>query len=248
MHHAGHIFCLNQEDRDYIVHRFARHADDVTRICPAASLAFAVGAGGRDYARASTLLFTARWRKNKGIEDLVPAFTELARRRPSLTLTVLGAGVPDADVLSRFPADVRSRVVLVPDTTTEEATAAVYAAADAFVLPSLFEGTPQVLIEAMASGLPVVATATCGMKDVIRNGDNGLVVPTRSPAAVAVAVERLLDDRALRERLGRAAHQDAVGNYTWDRVAAPVVEVYQRLAAWRRGRSCLADGPVGISR
>jgi glycosyltransferase involved in cell wall biosynthesis len=239
---ADHIFCLNREDHDYIAQRFGRRPDDITRICPAASRAFAAGAPSRDYGRTSTLLFNARWRKNKGIEDLVPAFTALARRRPSLTLTLLGPGVSDAQVFSSFPSDVRTRVVLIPDTTTEEDTAAVYAAADAFVLPSLFEGTPQVLIEAMASGLPVVTTATCGMKDVIRDGDNGLLVPIRSPAAVAFAVERLLADPGLRARLGRAAHRDAVANYTWDRVAVPVVGAYRRLAARRGGSGCGAEG------
>jgi glycosyltransferase involved in cell wall biosynthesis len=243
---ADHIFCLNGEDRDYIVRRFGRQPDEVTRISPAASAVFAAGAAGRDYARATTLLFAAQWRKNKGIEDLVPAFTQLARRQPVLTLTVLGAGVPDADVLLPFPPDVRCRVVPIGATTTEQATAAAFAAADVFVLPSLFEGTPQVLFEAMASGLPVVTTATCGMKEVIRDGENGLLVPIRSPAALAAAVARLMRDAGLRERLGRAAHGDTAGNYTWDRVARPVIEVYRRLAAGRHP-SPLRAGQLGGS-
>jgi glycosyltransferase involved in cell wall biosynthesis len=230
---ADHVFCLNREDHEYIVRQFGRHPKAITPICPAASRVFAEAAAGRDYTRAKDLLFNARWRKNKGIEDLVPAFAELAGRWPELTLTMLGVGVPDAEVLSRFPPEVRARVALVPETANEDATAAVYAAADVFVLPSLFEGTPQVLIEAMASGMPVVTTAVCGMRDVIRPGDNGLLVPVRSPALFAAAVERLLSEPRLRERLGRAAHRDAVENYTWDRVAAPVIEVYRRLAAWK---------------
>ena len=92
---------------------------------------------------------------------------------------------------------------------TEAETVAAYRAADVFVLPSLFEGTPLVIMEAMMSGLPVVTTATCGMKDVIADGRTGLLVPVRRPDAVAAAVGRVLADAALRERLGRAAAAEA---------------------------------------
>ena len=99
-----------------------------------------------------------------------------------------------------------------------------------YVVPSLFEGTPQTLMEAMATGLPAVVTATCGMKDVDQTtGRTGLQVPVRDPPALAAALDRVLTDRGLRERLGRQAHADVVENYTWDLVAGPVRDVYQRL-------------------
>ena len=109
--------------------------------------------------------------------------------------------------------------------------AAAFAAADVFLLPSLFEGTPLTLIQAMMSGLPVVTTATCGMKDVIQDGETGLLIPVRSPAAIEGAVSRLLVDRELRERVGRAARAAALASYTWDRVAVPVEDAYLRLRA-----------------
>ena len=106
--------------------------------------------------------------------------------------------------------------------------AAAFREADLFLLPSLFEGTPLTLIQAMMSGLPVVTTSTCGMKDVIANGDTGLLIPIRSPDAIVAAVEGLMADRSLRERLGRAAQSAALDRYTWDRVAEPVEEAYIR--------------------
>nr|MDQ3803827.1 glycosyltransferase family 4 protein [Acidobacteriota bacterium] len=114
------------------------------------------------------------------------------------------------------------------------AAARVFAGADAFVLPSLFEGTPLTLMEAMASGLPVITTATCGMKDVVRDGETGLLVPTRAPAQIVAAVERLMGDTCLRARVGRAAQREALEKYNWDRVATPVGEVYERLCAQKR--------------
>ena len=114
-------------------------------------------------------------------------------------------------------------------TAGEGENATAFATADLYVLPSLFEGTPLTLIEAMMSGMPIVTTATCGMKDVIVDGETGILIPTRSPGAITEAIERLAGDAALRERLGRAAHATAVNKYTWKTVAEPVRDVYARL-------------------
>ncbi|MET0626295.1 MAG: glycosyltransferase family 4 protein [Pyrinomonadaceae bacterium] len=232
---ADHVFCLNYEDRDYLVGELGRAPERVTRIYPAAGEAFSSASRARSYARCRRVLFAATWRKNKGVEDLVPAYAELAARDARLELAVLGAGVPDAEVRAAFPAEVRARVRCVR-AETEAETAAAFADADLFVLPSLFEGTPLTLVEAMASGLPVVTTATCGMRDVVRDGENGLLVPTRSPSAIASAVERLVGDESLRARLGSHARAEAAERYRWNLVAAPVLEVYERLCAARGGR------------
>lgn len=230
---ADHVFCVSNEDREYLCRWLGSGAPPITRVFPAADGGFARAAAGRDYGRGEQLLFAATWRKNKGIEDLVPAFIALAARRPALTLTVLGGGVPPDVVRAAFPASTRERVRCL-QTASEEETMAAFATHDVFVLPSLFEGTPLTLMEAMASGLPIVTTSTCGMRDVIRDGENGLLIPIRSPAAIADAVGRLIADRALRERLGRAARDEAMHRYTWDAVAAPVRAVYERLAATQR--------------
>lgn len=229
---ADHVICSNSEDRDYLITKLRLSPHNITRMHSAAGEAFAEAARGRDYARCERILFAATWRKNKGIEDLVPAFATLAPRHPRLELIVLGAGVPAQAVRGEFPAGVRGRVSCVQAATDAE-TAAVFAGADLFLLPSLFEGTPLTLVEAMASGLPIVTTATCGMKDVIRDGENGLLVPVRSPESVAAAVERLLSDETRRARLGGAARAEALEKYTWERVAAPVLEVYERLCEQR---------------
>ena len=87
--------------------------------------------------------------------------------------------------------------------------AAAFAAADLFLLPSLFEGTPLTLMQAMMSGLPIVTTATCGMKDVIADQQTGLLVPIRSPESLVSAIDTLRADQSLRARLGQAARADA---------------------------------------
>ncbi len=229
---ADHVFCLSEDDRAWLGGRFGAAAPPATRILPGADPGFGDAAAGRDYARADRLLFAGTWRTNKGIRDLVPAFAALAGTDPAVTLTVLGPGVADREVLAAWPAHLRARVQCRHARSDAE-TMRVFAEHDLFVLPSLFEGTPLTLIEAMASGLPVVTTATCGMKDVVQDGETGLLVPVRAPEAIAAALRALRADAALRARLGRAARAYARLHHTWDVVAGPVIAVYEALAAAR---------------
>lgn len=229
---ADHIFCLNFEDRDYLVNWLCCPRERITRIYPAANPLYAQAAQGRAYARCERLLFAGTWIKRKGTADLVQAFTVLAGRHPALRLIVLGGGASPEQVRAEFPAAMRARVECV-QTTNETENAAAFAAADLYLLPSLFEGTPLTLIEAMMSGLPIVTTAICGMKDVIRDGENGLLIPVRAPEAIVVAVERLLDDERLRAQLGLTAQTEALRRYTWEQVATPVREVYEQLCQRR---------------
>jgi glycosyltransferase involved in cell wall biosynthesis len=195
---------------------------------PGADQVYAHTARSRHYSQATRILFAATWRKNKGIEDLVPAFIELATRHSQLELSVVGASVPPTVVYAQFPENLRRRVVC--DTPADDgAMAMAFARADLFVLPSLFEGTPLTLMQAMMSGLPIVTTSTCGMKDVIEDGKTGLLVPIRSAAAVVAAVERLVRSSTLRRELGTAVRRTALGRYTWDNAAVPVLRAYEAL-------------------
>jgi glycosyltransferase involved in cell wall biosynthesis len=231
---ADHIFCLSNDDRTYLEHEVGRSRESVTRIFPAADPIYGTVSEGRDYKRAKRVLFAATWRKNKGIEDLVPAFVQLADRHPGLSLAVVSAGVHDDLVRASFPERLRSRVGCFAP-RGEKAMAEAFADADLFLLPSLFEGTPLTIVQAMMSGLPIVATGTCGMKDVIADNLTGLQVPIRNPDAIVASIERLMDDEPLRARLGSAARAEALSRYTWDRVAVPVRHVYERLHAARGG-------------
>lgn len=104
-----------------------------------------------------------------------------------------------------------------------------YRAADVFVLPSLVETQGLVLLEAMASGLPVVATDLPAVRELIVPGETGLLVPPRDPAALAGAVAGLLGDPALRRRLGEAARAHVRPRYGPASLAPPVADLYGRL-------------------
>ena len=230
---ARRVLVLSDEDRDYLMNRFGVPLGRIGRMRPGASLDFAAPAASRRYDRADRLVFSGTWRHNKGILELVAAFSALARRHDSITLTVLGAGVPEQEVGAAFPEDVRSRVYTVTASDDRKAIE-VLSQSDIFVLPSLFEGTPLTLIEAMMAGLPIVATATCGFKDAIEHGTSGLLVPIRSAVDVEQAVERLRLSADLRASLGRQAHARAAARFTWPLVAREVLESYDAMAGARR--------------
>ena len=224
--HADHVICLNTEDREFLQARFRLDPLRVSRVTPGAADVFARAAAHRTYDTARRLLFAGTWIPRKGTHVLVEAFTQLCAVNLDIELDVLGAGVPADRVLAAFPSGLRSRVRTLAARGDREIAAAM-AAADVFVLPSFFEGTPLTLIEAMWSGLPVVTSATAGMRDVVRDGVDGLLVVPGDAPALASAISRLVHDDALRRQLGTNAHATASRSYTWRQTAEDFESAYR---------------------
>jgi glycosyltransferase involved in cell wall biosynthesis len=105
------------------------------------------------------------------------------------------------------------------------------AAGDLFVLPSLSEGLPTVVCEAMNCGLPVVATAVDGTPEIVRDGQTGLLVPPSDPGALADALAAILDDPDRARRMGEEALRVGRAEYTWDANAATMEGIYRGLDA-----------------
>jgi len=173
---------------------------------------------------ACELLFVGTWLDRKGVYYLADAFSLVAKQIPNARLTVAGSSVPADDVKKTFAAEVRERVRVIPFVKREEI-AAVYAEHDVFVFPSLVEGMPLTLLEAMATGMPVVTTNTCGMADVVEDGVNGLLVPAADAEKLARGIERLCASIDLRKRLGLAG-QETMRRYTWERIAEKMEAVF----------------------
>lgn len=227
---ADHVFCLNEEDHQYVVRNFKRKSDDVTRIFPAADPVFGRSTYSREYQRCNRILFAGTWLQRKGTEYLANAFCRLLVKYPKIQLIVLNPGVQPKVVNEAFPPAVQPKVCCV-FTRTDEETVEAFEQADLFVLPSLFEGTPLTLIEAMWSGLPIVTTSTCGMKDVIDHERTGLLVPVRCVDALENALSTLIRAEALRRSLGVAAAREASEKLRWQDSAGKVLAQYERLIA-----------------
>ena len=99
----------------------------------------------------------------------------------------------------------------------------------AFVLPSRWEGMPNALLEAMACGLPCVATRVSGSEDLISDGVNGLLVEPEQPAEMALALRRIVENSDLAQRLGKEAHATVVRDYQLATIVDQCLELYRRL-------------------
>jgi glycosyltransferase involved in cell wall biosynthesis len=169
------------------------------------------------------LLYVGTWLDRKGVFYLVESFAQLAPGLPQLSLTVAGCTLSEDQIRENFPETLRQRVHVLPF-VTREAMPNLYATHDIFVLPSLVEGMPLTLLEAMASAMPVVTTNTCGMADVVENGVNGILVPPADSLQLVAGVERLCKSMELRKTLGCAA-QDTARRYTWAAVTRQLEHV-----------------------
>jgi glycosyltransferase involved in cell wall biosynthesis len=196
---------------------------------PPAGTAAHDGGRARSAGSAARLLFAARLLPEKGVFDVLDAFALLIESREA-HLVIAGAGPAEPELKRRVAEGGLGPYVTLAGHLPPASLAREYAAADAFVLPTYHpvEGFPTVIAEAMGAGLAIVTTRMRGIADHLRNEENALFVPARDPDAVAGALERLLADDGLRERMG-LANLEAVKTFAPDRVARAYLEALHRV-------------------
>ena len=233
---ADHIAVETTEDAEYLCRRLAVRRDRIT-----------IQHGGVDSLflepvtqPRSGVLFVGTWIERKGIRDLLPALTAVLDRFPGVPVTLAGCGCPAERVLAEFPVQVRRNIRVVPSITEDVKLAALYREHAVFAFPSTFEGQPLVLLEAAASGLAIATTRTCGMKDFVSDGQNGLLVEVGDAEGFARAVSRLVESPGLAAELGRAARESS-RMYTWQRSA----EQFLAAATAAASRSTWREYPCG---
>jgi phosphatidylinositol alpha-mannosyltransferase len=191
------------------------------------------GAAPGDLGPGTKLVFVGRLDPRKGFPTAVSAFARLAADRPDLHFVVVGDG-PDRDAVKSLASGLRERVVMLGPVPNREL-APVLAACDLYLGPSIGgESFGVVLVEAMAAGLPVVASAVPGYEEVVRDQVDGLLVPPRDAGSLAEAVARVLDDGELRERLVAAGLLRA-RTFDWSVVVERLEGVYLRAARGETG-------------
>lgn len=169
------------------------------------------------------LLFVGTWLDRKGVYYLSEAFAQLAERNTDLQLTVAGSVSAEESVREFFPRQVQGRIHVIPFVPRDDMPK-LYAEHDIFFFPSLVEGMPLALLEAMATGMPVVTTNSSGMADVVEDEVNGLLVPAADTASLVQATDRLCSSVGLREKLGLAG-QETMRRYTWEKIALRLEKV-----------------------
>ncbi len=182
------------------------------------------------------LLFVGRLIERKGAEYAVRAVAKLRQQGRAVRLTIIGDG-PERKILVPLVDELGVRdAVDLAGALPHEAVADHYRTAAMLLMPAVTdwkgeqEGFGMVLVEAMASDLPIVATRCGGIPDVVTDGETGLLVPERDARALAAAAARLLDDPALASRLAAAAHADLDRRFSPAGLAAGFDAVYRRAA------------------
>jgi glycogen synthase len=182
-----------------------------------------------------TLLFVGRLApEQKGLEPLLRAFARLPAASGT-RLRLVGQDWGGGALVARLARElhVEDRVTLTGALPRGQVLRE-YAAADIFVLPSLFEPFGLVLMEAMAAGLPIVASRVGGIPEVVAEGENALLCPPNDSAALAGALDRLVRDAALRTRLARAG-ADRVRQFSWDRILPRWIDLFETVIAEHPG-------------
>lgn len=177
------------------------------------------------------VLFVGRLASNKGLLDLAEAFAGLGKVDGSARLVVIGEdGGQRAPLEARAKAlGVSGRVHLLGHIEDDTLLAAAYREARLTVLPSEYEAFGLVLLESLAAGTPVVASRVGGIPEFVEEGKAGLLVPPKSPAALAEAMQRVWTDRELARRLGEFGRDHVAPKYTWDALADRLDTLYREV-------------------
>lgn len=226
---AHRIYFYNSADRDLFVER---------RIVSSARSALVDGSGvdtsrftvvAQPNGERFRVIFIGRLLREKGVAELLQAGDLLAGRRLPITILLVG------DVDPNNPSSLTTEMVrsaasngVVEWLGPAEDVAPLLATADAVVLPSYREGVPLALLEGAAMGRALIATEVPGCRDVVIDGDTGLLVPARDAASLAGAIAKLASDRALAAKFGRAARALVERRFASDVVNPAMVAEYDR--------------------
>lgn len=178
-----------------------------------------------DRADVRTVITVANLRPEKSHETLIAAAAQLAPSCPNLRYQIVGEGSRRA-VLERMAAK-HGVSEIVTFLGHREDVPALLAGADIFVLPSRSEAFPNGAIEAMAAGLPVVASAVGGLLDLVETGRTGILVPPSDPEPLAVAIKSLCDDPQRAREMGREAQREVRAQYSFERMVAAFSDLYE---------------------
>jgi len=175
------------------------------------------------------ILYVGRLAPRKGVHYLLQAMPHIIKCFPKTKLVVVGTGP-----LGNYLRDLSKRLglqnsVIFRGYVSEEEIRELHASADVVVVPSIFEGCPLVLLEAMAAGKPVVASAVQGISEIVKPNFSGLLVKPSNIHEIEHAVIHLIEHKSFAEYLGQNARQTVMKDYNWEKIARRTLEVYEEL-------------------
>lgn len=179
-------------------------------------------------ADAFVLLFVGRVVKDKGINELIAAFTQSQFSRKTYLVLVGSLEAKSHKLLPHTFAQIHSNKFILP-VGFQDDVRPFYSLSDAFVFPSYREGFPNVVLQAGAMELPSIVTDIPGCNEIIRNEENGLIIPPKNTAELAIAMRRIVDDPALRQHLTLTMREDIEEKYNQRGVWLALKEEYEQV-------------------
>lgn len=183
------------------------------------------------------ILFVGRLVEKKGVRYLIEAMPQVLQRHPQARLVVVGNGPEEADLRERAAGLGVTGAVDFRGPVVNRELPGLYQRAGIVVFPSVvdrsgdMEGFGLVLVEALGCACGVVATDLPAVRDIVRHGDNALVVPQKRPDHLAAAITRLRDEPELCERLGRDGRMSVLERYDWSITCQKYARLYRSLRA-----------------
>lgn len=165
----------------------------------------------------------------KGVEYMLRAAALVVRENKNVKFMIVGEG-PERDSLVRLARQLKlGDKVIFTGKVKEAEKHLYYSAANIFALHTIHEGLGIVLLEAIASGLPVVTCRAGGTTDIVSDNLNGILVPSMDPAALSSALQKLAADEISRKKLGEAGRRIAEESYTWDLIADRYMKIFSNV-------------------
>jgi phosphatidylinositol alpha-mannosyltransferase len=172
------------------------------------------------------ILFVGRFEPRKGLKYLIQAFRKIKKKIPKVRLIVVGKGWFTRVNIT----EARKEDIFFEGFVSVEKLPQYYATADVFCSPATGrESFGIVLLEAMSSKKPVIASNIPGYRRVIKNGENGILVPPKNPKKLEEAITKILTDRELKEKLSSNARKEAL-KYSWSNITEKIENFYYEIA------------------
>lgn len=174
------------------------------------------------------IICVSRLTARKGINYLIDAVKILSQKYPNLRLEIAGEGDQQAALRAQAETANLGPKIAFLGRVPHEKIAEIYNSAEVFVLPSLNEGMSNTMLEALASGLPLIATDTGGSKELILNGENGFIIKMRNSEDIAEKLEKLISDPELARKMGDESRKIAE-TMSWKKVAEQYFDLYKKV-------------------
>ncbi len=173
------------------------------------------------------LLWIGRFIHGKGVDYLVDAFKLLISRHPGLKLLMVGRGPDRERIKAKIHVLKLDNCITIKDFVPNYEIVTLYQSCNIFILPSLEEGVPRTILEAMSCGIPVVCSNLPQLVDIVKDG--GFLVPTKDPQTLAERISEILSNEIMARKMGQSGRENIKNNYSWKDSVEKTIRLYTEL-------------------